>query len=74
MTKVKVASAKGAHAVIIVDKEDSTLTAHDLQNIIVADDGYGSTISIPSILISKICPRALARQTLEATGLMMQVR
>lgn len=53
VTKVKVASAKGAHAVIIVDKEDSTLTAHDLQNIIVADDGYGSTISIPSILISK---------------------
>lgn len=53
VTKVKVASAKGAHAVIIVDKEDSSLTAHDLQNIIVADDGYGSTISIPSILISR---------------------
>jgi hypothetical protein len=53
VTKVKVASAKGAHAVIIVDREDSTLTSHDLTHIIVADDGYGSTISIPSILISK---------------------
>merc|ERR1719331_3742519 len=54
VTKVKVASKKGAHAVIIVDKEDSQLTSHDLQNIIVADDGYGSTISIPSILVSRM--------------------
>lgn len=53
VTKVKVASAKGAHAVIIVDREDSTLTSHDLQNIIVADDGFGDRIKIPSILISK---------------------
>jgi hypothetical protein len=53
VTKVKVASKKGAHAVIIVDREDSTLTSHDVQHIIVADDGYGSAIRIPSILISK---------------------
>lgn len=53
VTKVKVASAKGAHAVIIVDREDSPLTSHDLQNIIVADDGFGGRIKIPSILISK---------------------
>jgi hypothetical protein len=53
VTKVKVASKKGAHAVVIVDRKDSTLTSHDLSHIIVADDGYGSTISIPSILISK---------------------
>jgi len=53
VTKVRIASAKGAHAVIIVDKEDSQLTSHDLQNIIVADDGYGSSISIPSILVSR---------------------
>jgi len=52
VTKVKVASKKGAHAVIIVDREDSTLTSHDLQNMIVADDGFGDRISIPSILIS----------------------
>lgn len=53
VTKVKVASKKGAHAVIIVDREDSPLTSKDLAHIIVADDGYGNTISIPSILISK---------------------
>jgi len=53
VTKVRIASAKGAHAVIIVDKDDSTLTSQQIQNIIVADDGYGSTISIPSILVSK---------------------
>lgn len=53
VTKVRVAAAKGAHAVIIVDKEDSKLTSKDLQKIIVADDGYGNTIRIPSVLISK---------------------
>lgn len=53
VTKVKVARGKGAHAVIIVDREDSSLTSHDLQNIIVADDGFGGRIRIPSILISK---------------------
>jgi len=53
VTKVKVASKKGAHAVIIVDKEDSSLTSHDLQNMIVADDGYGSNVKIPSVLISR---------------------
>merc|ERR1712072_1316942 len=53
VTKVKVASKKGAHAVIIVDREDSSLTSHDLQNVIVADDGWGKSISIPSVLISR---------------------
>jgi len=52
-TKVKVAYDKGAHAVIIVDREDSDLTAKDMQNIIVADDGFGDKIHIPSVLISK---------------------
>jgi len=52
-TKVKVAQDKGAHAVIIVDREDSPLTAESLANIIVADDGYGSSVYIPSVLISK---------------------
>lgn len=51
-TKVKVAYTKGAHAVIIVDREDSKLTSKDMQNIIVADDGYGDDIHIPSVLIS----------------------
>ncbi|CAE7321187.1 BP80 [Symbiodinium microadriaticum] len=52
-TKVKVAQDKGAHAVIIVDREDSSYTAEGLANVIVADDGYGSGVHIPSILISK---------------------
>lgn len=51
--KVKVAYEKGAHAVIIVDKEESELTAKDMQNIIVADDGFGGNIHIPSVLVSK---------------------
>jgi len=52
-TKVKVAAKKGAHAVLIVDKEDSKLTTQDLKNIIVADDGFGGTINIPSVLITR---------------------
>jgi len=51
--KVRVAYKKGAHAVIIVDKEDSVLTSEDMNRIIVADDGYGDKIRIPSILIAK---------------------
>lgn len=53
VTKVRVAQTKGAHAVIIVDKQDSTLTTRDIRRIIVADDGYGSTIEIPSMLVAK---------------------
>ncbi len=41
VSKVKVAERKGADAVIIVDKADSTKTAEEIQNLIVADDGYG---------------------------------
>lgn len=51
--KVKVAREKGAHAVIVVDAADSPLTREDIQDMIVADDGYGSEISVPSILLSK---------------------
>lgn len=53
VTKVRVAQAKGAHAVIIVDKEDSVLTTKDIKRIIVADDGYGQGVEIPSMLIAK---------------------
>jgi hypothetical protein len=52
-TKVRVAYEKGAHAVIIVDKEDSKLATKDMANIIVADDGHGMKIHIPSVLIAK---------------------
>jgi len=53
VTKVKVARKKGAHAVIIVDKENSALTTQDIRRIIVADDGYGENVDIPSLLISR---------------------
>mmetsp|Transcript_83707 Transcript_83707/g.237007 ORF Transcript_83707/g.237007 Transcript_83707/m.237007 type:complete len:477 (+) Transcript_83707:99-1529(+) len=53
VTKVKIAAEKCAHAVIIVDREDSNQTAEDLKHIIVADDGYGGSIEIPSVLISR---------------------
>jgi len=59
VTKVKVASKKGAHAVIIVDKIGSPLTSHDMQNLIVADDGFGAAVSIPSVLISQYDGEAL---------------
>jgi len=52
-TKVRIAYEKGAHAVLIVDREDSKLTPKDLANIIVADDGFGDKIHIPSVLITK---------------------
>lgn len=53
-TKVRIAQDfKDAHAVIIIDREDSDLTSDSLANIIVADDGYGDGIHIPSVLISK---------------------
>eukprot|EP00927_Polykrikos_kofoidii_P020694 TRINITY_DN1984_c0_g1_i3.p1 TRINITY_DN1984_c0_g1~~TRINITY_DN1984_c0_g1_i3.p1 ORF type:complete len:485 (+),score=101.38 TRINITY_DN1984_c0_g1_i3:74-1528(+) len=52
VTKTRVAAKKGAHALIIVDQEGSTRTAKDLQNIVVADDGYGTDIRIPSVLIT----------------------
>lgn len=50
--KVAVAVGKGAHAVIIVDKEDSGLTEREILNTILGDDGYGSSIDVPSLLIS----------------------
>lgn len=52
-TKVRVAYEKGAHAVIIVDKAESNLKRKDISQIIVADDGYGEGIHIPSILVAK---------------------
>jgi hypothetical protein len=53
VTKVRVAKKKGAHAVIIIDREDSELTSATIPNVIMADDGYGDQLDIPSILISK---------------------
>jgi len=51
--KVRVAAAKGAHAVVVVDKEKSDLTSEEIQKIVMASDGLGDDIRIPSILVSK---------------------
>jgi len=51
--KVSVARKKGAHAVIIVDSEDSGLTTRDIRRMVISDDGNGGAIDIPSMLISK---------------------
>lgn len=53
VTKVRIAQEKSAHAVIVIDKESSALTSEDVQRIIMADDGYGDSVKIPSLLISR---------------------
>mmetsp|Transcript_11776 Transcript_11776/g.22532 ORF Transcript_11776/g.22532 Transcript_11776/m.22532 type:complete len:492 (-) Transcript_11776:10-1485(-) len=53
VTKVRVAEKKKARAVIVVDYENSTMTSHDIQYVVMADDGQGSSVKIPSLLISK---------------------
>jgi len=53
VTKVAVAQKKKAHAVVVVDKETSDLTAEQIQKIVMADDGFGAQVTIPSILISR---------------------
>jgi len=52
VTKVRVAEEKHAHAVIVVDSKDSKKTPEEIQEEIVPDDGYGSAVHIPSVLIS----------------------
>jgi len=53
VTKVQVAEKKQARAVIVVDQENSTMTSQDIQHVVMEDDGRGSSVKIPSILISK---------------------
>jgi len=51
--KVRVARAKGAHAVIVVDKADSPLTSENMAHAVVRNDGSADTVHIPSVLIAK---------------------
>lgn len=51
VTKVRIAESKGAKAVLIVDHEG--LAREEVQYIVMADDGWGENIKIPSILLSK---------------------
>jgi hypothetical protein len=49
VTKTKMAQLVGAKMVIIADNKDG----EDLHSIIMADDGNGGTISIPTVMIGK---------------------
>jgi hypothetical protein len=68
VTKAKVAAAKGAHAVVIVDRKDSDKTSDQIRQIIMSDDGYGSNVQIPSILISKQEGQLLIDKVKERNG------
>eukprot|EP00922_Rhytidocystis_sp_ex-Travisia-forbesii_P057935 GHVS01085709.1.p1 GENE.GHVS01085709.1~~GHVS01085709.1.p1 ORF type:complete len:591 (+),score=86.08 GHVS01085709.1:201-1973(+) len=54
VTKVSIAEKKGATAVIIVDSVGSMTHANDVKKIIMADDGWGDHVVIPSLLIGEI--------------------
>jgi len=71
--KVKVAYKKGAHAVVVVDKEDSQLTASDMPRVIVKDDGTGDEVHIPSILVSKEDGRRLI-DTLKQSEVVVELK
>lgn len=49
--KVRIAQAKGAHAVILVDPSGDP--EEQVQQKILGDDGWGQEVRIPSILVSK---------------------
>lgn len=49
--KVRIAQAKGAHAVILVDLSGDS--EKQVQEKILGDDGWGSEVKIPSILVSR---------------------
>lgn len=49
--KVRIAQGKGAHAVVIVDQSDDP--DDKVAGKIMADDGEGAQVTIPSILVSK---------------------
>lgn len=53
MKKVKVAEDLGADAVVIIDSEDSSWDRIQIQQIILSDDGNGSRVNIPSVLVEK---------------------
>eukprot|EP00931_Biecheleriopsis_adriatica_P044898 TRINITY_DN25737_c0_g1_i2.p1 TRINITY_DN25737_c0_g1~~TRINITY_DN25737_c0_g1_i2.p1 ORF type:complete len:486 (+),score=95.45 TRINITY_DN25737_c0_g1_i2:29-1486(+) len=53
VTKVRVAQEKGAHAVVVVDRATSMKTPEEIQHIVMSDDGWGDSVTIPSMLISR---------------------
>lgn len=53
VTKVLVAEKKGATAVVIVDSKGSMTEAKHVKKTIMADDGWGDGVVIPSLLIGE---------------------
>jgi len=67
VTKVRVAQKFGAGAVLVMDKADTTLTKYQVHQVIMADDGYGQLVTIPSVFISRE-EGVLLQQQIEAAA------
>lgn len=52
VVKVKTAQEKGAAAVIVVDQAAAGRTVQDIMRIIPADNGWGNTVRVPSLLVT----------------------
>jgi len=52
VTKVRVAEAKKAAAVVIVDNS-GILTPEDVRRVVMASDGWGAAVTIPSIFLAQ---------------------
>eukprot|EP00745_Piridium_sociabile_P041189 TRINITY_DN80_c0_g1_i1.p1 TRINITY_DN80_c0_g1~~TRINITY_DN80_c0_g1_i1.p1 ORF type:complete len:478 (+),score=35.46 TRINITY_DN80_c0_g1_i1:164-1597(+) len=53
VTKTRIAEKfKNASALIVVDTAGSTVSSLEIQRVIMADDGWGTDVKIPSILVS----------------------
>lgn len=51
--KTSIAQRLGADAVIVVDAQSSPWTRKTMATVIMADDGYGGNIRIPSVMVTK---------------------
>lgn len=51
--KTSIAQRLGADAVIVVDLEGSPWSRKEMLTVIMADDGYGTTVNIPSVMVTK---------------------
>lgn len=51
VTKAKTAERKHAHAMIVVDR--SNKTSEEIQRVVMADDGYGDDVRIPTMMVSR---------------------
>eukprot|EP00922_Rhytidocystis_sp_ex-Travisia-forbesii_P003928 GHVS01005700.1.p1 GENE.GHVS01005700.1~~GHVS01005700.1.p1 ORF type:complete len:619 (-),score=101.23 GHVS01005700.1:677-2533(-) len=73
VTKVVVAEKKGATAVVIVDSEGSMTSAMDVKKIIMADDGWGDGVRIPSLLIGEVDGLLLINKLLKGERVIVEL-